>query len=118
MRLTRNTTNDGKCKYAIVRLDKLREMEAKLETRPFAPVPGDLNDARVALDLLGKVGLIEYGEPGTQEEFFVLKLKDENAASALEAYAESADFSDEELGDEVFELSERSRNHPARKRPD
>ena len=76
MKLVRNTTSDGKCKYALV--ERLK------------------NDN------------IEYGLPKTENEFFVIKLKDVNAKAALEAYAESAKSTDPELAKEVLELASRS----------
>jgi hypothetical protein len=105
MRLTRNATPDGKCKYALVRLDKLRAMKDQL-------------GAGEALFALEQLGLIDYGEPGTENEFFALKLKDENAANALDAYAEAAGWTDEELSEDVTQLAERARYHPSRHRPD
>lgn len=108
MRLTRNTTPDGKCKYAIVRLDKLRKMPQKsLITESAAK----------ALDELAALGFLEYGQPGTEEEFFVIKLKDRFAAKALFAYAKDAG-SDLEYSREVRALAVRAMEHPYSKRPD
>lgn len=110
MKLIRNTTPDGRCKYALVRLDKIRldEQEAG------SPDPTVI----AALKLLENRGLLEYGEKGSEEEFFVVKLKDVNAAPALAAYATSAFDGDAELSEDVCELAERSKNHPNRRRPD
>ncbi len=112
MRLIRNTTEDGRCKYAIVRLDKLRKMEQS------EPTHGWLNRARVALGTLKGLGLLEYGEKGSEEECFVIKLKDINAPAALMAYAISAAHRDEELATDVEELAERAACHPNKKQPD
>jgi len=109
MRLTRNTTPDGKCKYAIVRLDKLRKLPGESEMEKAC--------AR-ALDDLAAFGILEYGQPGSEEECFVLKLKDENTAEALYTYAEESERSDTEFAKDVRELAERSYKHPLRKRPD
>lgn len=79
MRLVRETTPDGKCKYALVRLDKLALMD-KTRRENF----------RQAIGLLKRAGLLEYGEKESREEFFVLKLKDLLALPALEAYATTA----------------------------
>lgn len=111
MRLTRNTTPDGKCKYAIVRLDKIRQIDEAQE----GTASGEIDEA---LAILEEIGVLEYGEPGTDEEFFVIKLKDENAYAALEAYSECAKWKDEELADDVFELAERARDHKSQKQPD
>jgi hypothetical protein len=83
MRLIRETSPDGKCKYAIVRLDKLRSMEAQ---------DADYTQGMKShLDALHQNGLLEYGEPGTAEECFVIKLKDRFAARAISAYLVSVD---------------------------
>lgn len=112
MRLTRNTTPDGRCKYAIVRLDKLRKLP---------PESLIAQSAAKALDELAAIGLLEYGEKGSEEEFFVIKLKDLNAPYALRVYAFAAlvePHVDRELSKDVFELEVRAQNHPNRKRPD
>ena len=122
MRLTRNTTTDGRCKYAIVRLDKLRKF------------PGSsiiAAQAVKALEELAGHGLLEYGEKGSEEECFVLKLKDQFTAWTLEAYVgrvriaadiqsfnKSVHDSLSEYANEVLELADRSYSHPSRKIPD
>ena len=109
MKLTRNTTTDGSCKYALIRLDKLRNdrgADSKL-CKALPNIP----------DKVFIENYVEIGEPGTEEEFFVIKLKDLNAASALEYYASSIQDKDPELAQDVFELAERSRNM-AYKQPD
>lgn len=108
MRLTRNKTPDGKCKYAIVRLDKLREIQNRLTWRR----------ATNALELLEAFGLLEYGQPSSEEECFVIKLKDVNAPAALDAYAQKAAATDQEFADDIHELFERALRHPSRKMPD
>lgn len=82
MRLVRNTTEDGRCKYALVRLDKLRALpEDSLMAQRIA----------TALDDLAGYGVLEYGEKGSADEFFVLKLKDRLSIAAIEAYTEEAE---------------------------
>ena len=62
---------------------------------------------------------IEFGLPGTKEEFFVIKLKDKHSKAALLAYAESAEFYDKEFAEEVRELAARAgRDNPWCKDPD
>lgn len=51
---------------------------------------------------------IEHGLPSTENEFFVLKLKDKNSRAALLAYANSAEVTDKELAAEVRELANRA----------
>ena len=76
MKLKRNTTPDGMCKYSLIEHEKN--------------------------------GRVEHGLPHTEEEFFVLKLKDKNARPALLAYAESMRETDPEFADEVEDLAFRS----------
>jgi hypothetical protein len=53
MRLIRNTTKDGRCKYALVRLDKIRNL----------PVGTEMEKCITrALDDLAAFGVLEYGE--------------------------------------------------------
>lgn len=62
---------------------------------------------------------VEWGEPNTREEFFVIKLKDKYARVALEAYAAAAKFDDPEYAKDVAELAARSGDkNPFCKRPD
>lgn len=85
MKLTRHTTPDGRCKYAIVRMDKLRTAErvASVADLNWAP---RLVAAQNAVKILNELNLIEFSEPGSREESFTLKLKDQFAAQALRAY--------------------------------
>lgn len=79
MRLKRNTTPDGMCKYSLIEHEKSDH--------------------------------VEHGLPGTENEFFVIKLKDIHARAALLGYLGSilqkADF-DEEYAHDIFELSKRA----------
>ena len=87
MKLKRNTTPDGKCKYSLIENEK--------------------------------GGRIEHGLPGSDDEFFVIKLKDINAKPALEAYADSVEIADPEFAAEVREMAKRSGiYHNCCKRPD
>lgn len=108
MRLIRNTTPDGKCKYALVRLDKIRKS-----------TDGNKVESQVCLERLEKLGFLEYAGKNDNEEAFVIKLKDAYAYKALLSYAHTAsDCGDSELAMDVEELALRSRNHPKRKLPD
>jgi hypothetical protein len=89
MRLDRNVNPDGRGKYGLV---NLREED----------------DGRVI-----------HGEPGTKEEFFVIKLKDKHSKAALLAYADSVEFYDKEFAEDVRELAARAgRDNPWCKDPD
>jgi hypothetical protein len=107
MKLMRNVTPDGQCKYAAVRMDKLTALD-----RPEQFL------ARGALAQLAALGLLENPAPGEQEEFFLIKLKDNHAAAALWAYANSIHGTDPEFSDEVAGLARRSRESAWRKEPD
>lgn len=61
---------------------------------------------------------IEWGPVGSDEEFFVIKLKDQCATKALYAYALEAQKFDQEWADEVMEMAQRAAKHPNSKKPD
>jgi hypothetical protein len=117
MRLIRNTTKDGRCKYALVRLDKIRNL----------PVGTEMEKCITrALDDLAAFGVLEYGEKGSEEEFFAIKLKDMFAANALWAYEKQVESEVDrtlapswmEYQNDIIELAQRAESHPSRKRPD
>ena len=51
---------------------------------------------------------IEWGCTGEQDEFFVIKLKDKHARTALLAYSKSIETEDEEFSIEVAQLAARA----------
>ena len=72
-------------------------------------------DRNINSDGKGKYALInlrtnkvEWGVVDSEEEFFVLKLKDRHSMVALIAYANSVREIDQEFADEVLELVARS----------
>lgn len=112
MRLDRN---NGRGKYAVINLRKYADyphLSGAVRPSPRAVVE--------AIETLEKAGLINYGAPNTEHEFFVMMLKDQFANDALHAYADAADQesvlhedrskskSFGEYGDEVRELAKRS----------
>lgn len=103
---------NGRGKYAIV---NLREIE-----RIGGIAHGHNPDIAHALRILETNDLIEYGEVGTENEFFVIKLKDRYARCALHAYADEARRDQNtEYSDDVTEMALRSgTHHPHCKRPD
>lgn len=102
MRLDRNKNLDGQGKYMLFLTRKFTEQYA----------PGSILDPETevqkAATLLLDEGLIEDPGPGTQQEFFVLRLKDRHSRAALSAYAESVRQSDPEFAAEVDELAARA----------
>lgn len=73
--------NNGKGKYAII---NLRKLQAVIDAGTHQRSTED------AISILEDYGLIEYGAPGTEDEFFVIKLRDRFAHKALGAYATEA----------------------------
>ena len=115
MKIDRNIDgNEGRGKYALL---KLRDLEACRETGAFGGLPKPLLDA---IDTLQRAGLIEWGAPETEGEFFVLKLRDAFAEPALVMYANTAMMAgDKEYAREVKALADRSgARSPFCKRPD
>lgn len=114
MKMDRNVNDDGIGKYLVVNLRKLNELAGNPSTfERWTPA------VQQALDTLQAVGVLEWGRTGEPDEFFLIKLKDVNAAPALSAYAESAWVRDSEWAEEVYELAARSGvNHPHCKAPD
>jgi len=108
MKLVRNTTPDGSCKYAAIRMDKARSLS-------------EANSAAFqhALAVLRNLGVLELGAKGSEDEFFLLKLKDRHSTTALWSYATSIHASDPEFSDDVAELAKRSgERNPWCKEPD
>lgn len=108
MKLMRNITPDGFCKYAAIRNDKI----AKLNT-------SDKAGAHQAMETLALLGVLENPKVGDEEEFFLIKLKDRRAPKPLLTYAMvSEEEGDKEMAEDVREMAQRSANHPSRKQPD
>jgi hypothetical protein len=113
MKLDRNLpSNEGRGKYALLLLRKLTAYE-----------PADAftsNPVMDAIALLDKEGLIDWGDLGSESEFFVMRLKDRHAEPGLRAYAQDAWLhGDEEWAREVVEMAGRAGpNHPACRLPD
>ena len=55
-----------------------------------------------------RTGRVIDGPVFTEDEFFVLKLKDRHALPALIAYANSIHDTDPEMADDVFQLASRA----------
>jgi hypothetical protein len=114
MKLDRNMNVGGRGKYALL---KLRKIENYRGHGTFAGIKGDIG---AALRVLDKYGLIEWGEPKTEGEFFVIKMRDAYAEPAMVMYANTAMlFGDKEYAQEVKALADRSGNKSKFcKRPD
>lgn len=112
MKLDRNINNDGRGKYALL---KLRVFEEFAKGGEIQELPYDI---RQALDVLERAKILDWGDtPDT--EFFVIRLKDRYAQSALKAYAEDAAIDDVEYAAEIERMVQRSGpDHPNCRRPD
>lgn len=73
MKLDRNINTDGRGKYALL---KLRRQETPISS-----------EAMTAATTLKEAGLLQFGNEGPGEQFFVMKYKDRFTAPALRAYA-------------------------------
>lgn len=114
MKLDRDVNHDGLAKYALINLRKLNG--ASGHSGPFNRWTPEVADA---LRILEEAGALEWGKTGAHDEFFPIKLKDENAAYALTAYASAAARKDPEFGAAVNELAQRAgQNSPFCKSPD
>lgn len=102
MQLDRNLPdNDGGGKYALL---KLRELDA-FRSGTFRTLPPDLD---AAIKLLEERGIIDWGRAGTESEFFVIRLKDRYAQSALDGYANECRNDDPEWCAEITDLARRA----------
>lgn len=110
MSLDLNNSENGNGKYAVINL-------RKLPTSPNTP-------EELAAAILANPECVEFGRPGDPDEFFVIKLKDQYADKALEAYAnevfyESESTEETEYAQRVTNLAMRSGiRHPLCKKPD
>lgn len=105
MQLDRNLNPSGKGKYALISLRK---------------IPGDPRTPQeLAAAILANPECVEFSEVGGPNEFFAIKLKDENADAGLYGYAGKAIMKDPEYAGEVAEMAARSgHNSPFCKAPD
>ncbi len=102
MQLDRNLPdNDGRGKYALLLLRKLDDCRRGT----FRELPKDME---AALKLLTDEGIIDLGISLTDQEFFVIRLKDRFAQDALDAYAHAAVEVDPEWSEEVRALARRA----------
>jgi hypothetical protein len=114
MKLDRNIPdNDGRGKYAIIKLRALEDCRSDETFHTYSP------EIERALKTLQAVGALDWGENGTESEFFLIRLKDKYAQPALYAYAEAAVADDAEYANEIVDMAKRSgRASPWCKRPD
>lgn len=135
MKLDRNGNGTGRGKYALIKTRRIVEIE-KAGNDAVAQINSGVRDelikadrAAITLDIdvsqaistLEAAGVLEWGEPGTEGEFFVIKLRDQHARAALWAYADDigADLADVEYRKDIRELAFRAGpDSPFCKKPD
>lgn len=78
MKLDRNINNDGAGKYALLKLRVYRDLADDARKR-----------AADAMALLEGYGILDWGIPESESEFFLIRLKDKYAGDAIRAYADA-----------------------------
>lgn len=106
MKLDRNINRNGVGKYALILLRNTATVSEQ-----------ESGHVEAAINTLNHAGCLDYGE-ARDNEFFVIRLKDQNAEAALRAYAKAAETHDPEWAHEVAALADKAANHPRKKRPD
>lgn len=102
MQLDRNLPDKGgRGKYALL---KLRQLDS-FRSGTFETLPPDLD---AAIKLLEDLGVIDWGNAGTDGEFFVIRLKDQYAQAALDGYANACRQDDPEWYTEITEMAQRA----------
>lgn len=104
MELDRNINQDGKGKYALI---KMREIPGN----PTTP-------EELAAAILENPQCVDWGSKGSDSEFFLLRLKDKYAEPALLAYADAAADEDGVWSRRIYAMADRAANHPNKKSPD
>lgn len=102
MRLDRNANPDGKGKYALIKL-RVDDIRHRIK------IP-NLVTAAVLVDA------IDLGDK-PETEFFVIRLKDKNAANALMAYSVSCKQDDPEFSREIHALAMRAGQYQPKQQP-
>lgn len=101
MKLDRNINGTGRGKYGLI---KNRMLGTALHRRYNGGDADPLihDDITKAIETLEAAGIIEWGETGTEGEFFVIKLRDKYASPALAAYASAARDDDPKYAEEIY----------------
>jgi hypothetical protein len=89
MKLDRNVNGTGHGKYGLI--NNRRRLSVGLTKHVSAADEARFKEIEAAIAILEAHQIIEWGEPRTEGEFFVIKLRDVNARAAIDAYADSAD---------------------------
>lgn len=109
MRLDRNINGDSGDKYALVNMRKVREMRMLAGATKGGVIGEERDELNRALKTLERFGVLDYGEQGTESEFFVIKLRDMYAQVGLNAYGEAAQIGgDPEYAEDIWEMARRA----------
>jgi len=120
MKLDRNINGTGRGKYGLIKNRRVEEIRDAAKAGDTSAVQ-EHGKVVLALGVLAEAGIIEWGEPGTESEFFVIKLRDKYANPALVGYANRVldDGDDPEYAFEIAKLAHRCGTHsPFCKKPD
>jgi hypothetical protein len=113
MKLDRNLNEDGRGKYAVLKLRRLALFD---DGKTFGGLDKKI---AAAIRTLDRAGILDWGQPGTESEFFLIRLKDKYAQGCLRSYATDAARDDTEYAGEIFEMANRAGpSSPFCKRPD
>jgi hypothetical protein len=114
MRLDRNVGKHAdRGKYGLVNNRRLMQIVETVGDSYNAKSTDEVNAMKVreAVQLLEQEGVIDWGQPCTQSEFFVVKLRDRFAGVALDSYAHAARMIDREYAAGVQDLADRAGLH-------
>lgn len=95
MKVEQNSTLAGTGKYAVVNMREVRNHDKAAEIL-------------AKLAFLEHEGVLDFGTANTENEFFVLRVKDRFANDALSAYAEAASGYDQEYAEDVRKIADRA----------
>lgn len=113
MKLDRTINPNKRGKYALL---KLRKLDQFTEQGAFGEVAQPIADAIRVLEI---AGILDWGLEGSENEFFVIRLRDKNALAALQGYASEAACNDAEFAADVLAMAERAGPYsPFCKKPD
>lgn len=100
MKLDRNVNSDGRGKYALLKLRALKNATGS-----------DLKAAGEAFDTLARLGVLDWGNEGTESEFMVMRLKDKYAYRGLMGYFKAVTLEDDcdfEYAQEILDMAKRA----------
>lgn len=100
MKLDRNINSDGRGKYALLKLRALDNANG-----------ADLAAAGDAMQTLLQLGVLDWGNAGTESEFWLMRLKDKYAYKGLMGYFRAVtddEKPDLEYAQELLDMAKRA----------